>query len=87
LLPLFTLGAEVPVSEVLLAGLEAVEESGPRVVPVVGSEVAAGAGAEGVWEPDWATAGMVRQKLSNHAVEAVIARAFMGNSSPERFLT
>jgi len=56
-------------------------------VSVVGLVPAAGTGVAGVCVAVCATAGMVRQILSNHAMEAVTARAFMENSSPERFLT
>ena len=48
--------------------------------------MAAGGREDGACVPDWATAGMVRQKLSNHAMDTVATRAFMGNSSPELFL-
>jgi len=87
LLPAFTLGAEVAASGAVLAGLPAVEESVLWVVSVVGAGLAAGAGADWVCGPDWATAGMVKQKHSNHAMEAETARAFIGDSDPERFLT
>src|SRR5450755_4634845 len=87
LLPLFTFGVVVPLSEVLLAGVAGVEESLPCTASVVCPEFAAGGGADGVWGPDWATAGMVKQKHSNHAMETETARAFIGDSDPERFPT
>ena len=58
----------------------------PGLAFVVWSVLAVGVEDAGVWDADWATAGMARQKLSNHAMEAETARAFIGDSDPERFL-
>jgi hypothetical protein len=86
LLPLLTFGFVVGTSDAGLAGLEAVE-SVLCAVLVVESVVAGEAGADVVCWPDWAAAGMVKQKHSNHAMEAETARAFIGDSDPERFFT
>src|SRR5271166_5451307 len=87
LLPLFTFGAVAGASEVVLAGASVGEALGVCAEFWFGSELAAGGAVDGVCVLLCAMAGIAMHRVNNHAVNTDRARAFMGNSSPERFLT